>query len=119
MKLWLRIAPSLPLKYVLLSRGHYVKEEVGRDSGRVDVLATRKKETVGVEIETGKSDVVKNIKQDLMFGCTRIVIVATDKGAFGKVERELLKAGLLGIDRIEVVLRDGYFVVSDLDVEIG
>lgn len=74
---------------------------------------------VGVEIETGKSDVVKNVKQDLMFGCTRIVIVATDKGAFGKVERELARAGLLGIDSIRVVLRDEYWVESDLEVEIG
>ena len=99
--------------------GFKVKEEVERNSGRIDVLATRKKETVAIEVETGKSDVVKNAKADLMFGCTRIVVVATDKWAFGKVEKELLKAGLLGIERIEVVLRDGYFVESDLNVEIG
>ena len=85
----------------------------------VDLLATRSKEVVGVEVETGKSDVVKNVKVDLMFGCTRIVVVATDKWAFEKVERELLKTGLMGLDRIRVVLRDGYFVESDLDVEIG
>jgi len=103
----------------LREAGYLVKEEVARDSGRVDIIASRKREKVGVEIETGKSDVVKNVKQDLMFGCTRIVVVATDKGALGKVERELLKAGLLGIERIEVVLRDGYFVESDLNVEIG
>ncbi|MCK5225195.1 MAG: DUF87 domain-containing protein [Planctomycetes bacterium] len=99
--------------------GYEVKEEMERDSGRVDVLATLKKETVAIEIETGKSDVVKNVKQDLMFGSTRIVVVATDKGAFEKVERALLKAGLLGLDRVRVVLQDGYFVESDLDVEIG
>ena len=99
--------------------GYEVKEEAERNSGRVDLLATRKEEIVAVEIETGKSDVVKNVKDNLMFGCTRIVIVATDKGAFEKVERELLKAGLLGIEKIRVVLRDGYFVESDLNVEIG
>lgn len=99
--------------------GYEVKEEVVRISGRVDVLATKGRKIVAVEIETGKSDVVKNVKEDLIFGCTRIVVVATDKGAFDKVERELLRAGLLGLDKIRVELRDGYFVESDLDVEIG
>ena len=79
----------------------------------------RKRKKVGIEIETGKSDVVKNVKQDLMFGCTRIVVVATDKGAYEKVERDLLKAGLLWIEKIRVVLRDEYFVENDFDVEIG
>lgn len=82
-------------------------------------MAVSKREKVGIEIETGKSDVVKNVKADLTFGCTMIVVVTTDKGAFGKVEKELLKAGLLGIEKIKVVLRDGYFVESSLDVEIG
>ena len=82
-------------------------------------MATRKKEIVGVEVETGKSDVVKNVKQDLMFGCMRIVIVATDKLALGKVERDLARAGLLGLEKVRVVLQDGYFVGSNLDVEIG
>ena len=45
--------------------------------------------------------------------------MATDEGAFGKVERDLVRAGLLGLDRIRVVLRDGYLVESDLGVEIG
>ena len=99
--------------------GYEVKEEVDRDSGRVDVLAVKGDDRIAIEIETGKSDVVKNVKEDLMFGCTRIVIVATDKWAFGKVERELVRVGLLGLDKVWVVLQDGYFVESDLDVEIG
>jgi len=99
--------------------GYQVKEEVERNSGWVDVLATRKKEMVAIEIETGKSDVVKNVKADLAMGYARIIVVATDKEAFGKVERDLVRAGLLGLDRIRVVLQDGYFVESDLDVEIG
>ena len=45
--------------------------------------------------------------------------MATDKWAFGKVEMDLAKAGLLGLDRIRVVLRDEYFVESNLGVEIG
>ena len=86
--------------------GYEVREEAVRNSGRVDVLAVKKGEKIAVEVETGKSDVVKNVKADLVFGCTRIVVVATDKGALGKVDRELAKAGLLGIGRIRIVLRD-------------
>ena len=99
--------------------GYQVREEVERNSGWVDVLATRKKEMVGVEIETGKSDVVKNVKSDLAMGYAKIVVVATDKWALRRVERDLVRAGLLGLNRIKAVLRDGYFVENDLDVEIG
>lgn len=99
--------------------GYEVREEAARDSGCVDVLATRGKEIITLEVETGKSDVVKNVKEDLMFGCTRIVVVATDKWAFGKVERDLAKAGLLGLEKVRIVLQNSYFVETDLDVEIG
>ncbi len=98
--------------------GYEVKEEVVRDSGRIDVLAIKVEDRIAIEVETGKSDVVRNVKQDLMFGCTTIVVVATDKWAFGKVERKLARAGLLGLSKIRVVLQEGYFVESDLDVEI-
>ena len=36
------------------------------------------------------------------------MVVAVDKKALGKVERELARAGLIGIERLEVVLQENY-----------
>ncbi|MBN2642785.1 MAG: hypothetical protein JXR78_14120 [Victivallales bacterium] len=99
--------------------GYEVKEEVARGPGRIDVLAIKDNEKIAVEIETGKSDMIKNAKADLLFGCTLTVVVATDNRAIGKIERVLAKAGLLGLDRIKVVLRDEYLVDDGVDIEIG
>ena len=99
--------------------GYEVREEYERKNGKIDLYATKGKEKVAIEIETGKSDVVKNLMADLMFGCSRVVVVATDEKAFGKVERDLAKVGLLGVSRVEVVLRGELLVDERLDLEVG
>ena len=86
-------------------RGYRVYLEVPRRSGSVDVLARKGAKNIAIEIETWKSDVVWNVKQDLLSGFDKIIVVATDKKALGKVERELAREGLMGIKRIEIVLR--------------
>jgi hypothetical protein len=80
--------------------------EAPRKSGAVDLLAKRNNKTLAVEIETGKSDILHNVKQNLLSGFDRALIVATDKAAFRKIERDLAAAGLLGLDKIHVLLRD-------------
>lgn len=73
--------------------------------GRADILATKASESVAVEIETGKSDAVWNVKQDLLAHFRKILVVATDRTALEKVERELARAGLLGLGgRVELRL---------------
>lgn len=57
-----------------------------------------------IEIETGKSDFVRNVKQDLLSGFDKVLVVATDKKALGKVEKDLAREGLIGFWRVEVVL---------------
>jgi len=47
--------------------------------------------------KTGKSEVVWNVKQDLRAGFGKVIVAATDKPALKKVERELARAGLLGL----------------------
>ena len=92
-------------------RGYRVQLEAPRPSGvggRVDVLAQRAGETVAVEVETGKSDVVRNVKQDLLSGSSKVLVVATDHCARDKVERRLGGEGLIIPKRIDVVLRDGF-----------
>ncbi len=70
------------------------------------VLATKASESVAIEIETGKSDVVSNVKNCLLSGFARIIVVATNQTALAKIERQLAQAGLFIPRRIRLVLRD-------------
>ena len=88
-------------------KGYAVTLEAARKRGRVDVLARKLSESVAIEIETGKSDVVWNVKQNLLEGFSRVVVVATNEGGLRKVERQLARAGLILPGRIELILRDG------------
>ena len=86
--------------------GYQVELEALRNGGRVDVAGRKGGKSIAVEIETGKSDVVWNVKQDLLSGFSSVLVVATDEGALDRVERQLAKAGLFVPKRINVVLRD-------------
>ena len=79
-------------------QGYQVQFEVPRKSGRVDVVATKNSEKIAIEIETGKSNYMRNIQQNLGAKYDKIVVVATDKKAFTKVELDLAQVGLLGLD---------------------
>ena len=87
-------------------QGYKIDFEVPRKSGRVDVVASKEDERIAIEIETGKSNIVRNAREDLIAKYDKVLVVATDKKALGKVERELMRAGLLGIERVEVLVGD-------------
>ncbi len=80
--------------------------EALRKSGNVDVLALKDGKSIAIEVETGKSDVVRNVKQDLLSGFDKILVVATDANALRKVEQELARAGLIIPNKVDVALRD-------------
>ena len=88
--------------------GYRVELEATRPNGvgRVDVLARRASDSVAVEIETGKSDVVWNVRQDLRAGFDRVLVVATDESALKKVEGQLAREGMSIPTRVNVVLQD-------------
>ena len=86
-------------------QGYRVFLEAPRKRGRVDVLAVKGPERVAIEVETGKSDVISNVKNDLLSKFDRVLVVATNEKAMEKVERKLAEAGLLISDRVDVVLR--------------
>ncbi len=88
-------------------QGYQVSLEAPRKSGRVDVLAVKDGKSVAIEIETGKSDIIRNVKQNLLSGFDQILIVATNQKAFKKVEQVLAVEGFLGIGKIEVVVVGG------------
>jgi predicted RecB family endonuclease len=77
-----------------------------RGCGNMDISATRGSENVAIEIETGKSDVVSNVKRNLLSGFQKVIVVATDRQALKKVERQLAKESLLIPERVEVVPGD-------------
>jgi hypothetical protein len=83
-------------------KGYQVVVEAPRRHGRADLLAikpaeneARAPETLAIEIETGKSDAIWNVKQDLLMGW-RVVVVPTSEGVRRKLERELGREGLIG-----------------------
>lgn len=94
------------------SMGYRVQIEAPRHGGRVDVLAVEAStnqsspKRIGIEIETGKSDVVSNVKNGLRSGFDRVIVAAVDTPALTQVEQQLAAAGLLGLSQIQVVRCD-------------
>lgn len=81
--------------------GYQVSLEVSRKSGRVDVAATKDGQKIAIEVETGKSNFMHNVRQDLIVDYDKIIIIATDKYALEKIEKSLAKEGLI-IPRIQI-----------------
>jgi len=89
--------------------GYEVVVEAPRRDGRAGLLAIKRREngarapeTVAVEIETGKSDAVWNVKQDLLMGW-KVLIVCTDDKRLKKVEREPGRDSLLIQEKVKIV----------------
>ncbi|PHS04792.1 MAG: hypothetical protein COA78_16090 [Blastopirellula sp.] len=93
--------------YQLEDQGYKVMLEAPRKrgGGNMDISATRASESVAIEIETGKSDVVANVKRNLL-NAQKVIVVSTDEMALQKVEQKLAKAGLLLPGRLSIMLRD-------------
>ena len=85
-------------------QGYQVEFEAPRKSGRVDVVAKNESEKIAIEIETGKSDFIRNVQQDLAAKYNKVFVIATDKPAFKKIEKKLAQAGLLIAGRVKLVL---------------
>lgn len=83
-------------------------------TGRIDLLAERGRERIALEVETGKSNVVDNVKRDLRERIDRVVVVCTSRAAARSVERRLGKTGLLIPARVSVVERDSWLPPEDL-----
>ncbi len=85
--------------------GYQVNLEVPRPSGRTDILACKNGRKIAVEIETGMSNYLQNVRQDLEAKYDKTLIIATDKSAFEKIEKQLALAGLLIPGRVEIALQ--------------
>ena len=63
-------------------------------NGRPDIIVKNHNKKVVVEIETGKSDYIKNIKRALEAGFDEIICVATTKAVEEKIRQELETNGI-------------------------
>ncbi len=88
----------------LREEGYEVIVEAARQGGRVDILAWNGKEVLGVEIETGKSDFIGNIRNCLATGFSRVLVMATDRKAYERIQRAVREVGLVIPSRVEVQL---------------
>ncbi len=87
------------VKHKLESKGYHVEEEYPIGNGETVDLVIGK--NVAVEIETGKSDAIRNIRKCLDAGF-EVVSVATNKSAMEKTELGLMEFSECEMQRIRV-----------------
>ena len=83
--------------------GYAVQLEAPRTGGRVDILATKGPERIGLEVETGKSDVIQNVCNGLRSKFAHVVVVPTTPTVRTTIESALAAAGLLLRGRISLL----------------
>ena len=55
------------------------------------MVVRKENEKIAIKIETGKSDFMRNIRQDLSAKYDRIIVVATNKSVFEEIEKRRSK----------------------------
>ena len=69
----------------------------------MDLLARKAGSAVAIEIETGKSQPIANVRKCLNAGATQVVTVATSAKAYAEIRRKLRQTGLIDDPRVQVV----------------
>jgi hypothetical protein len=88
----------------LKAKGYYVKIEKPIGEGNtVDVVASRDGEKIALEIETGKSDIERNILKNLGPGFIKIIILLLNAKAKAETIDSLKRIPYNGLDKIEVL----------------
>ena len=73
-----------------------------RINGAVDVAVKKDNMSIAVEIETGKSDFMKNILTDLKAGYDMVISVATDESIGDRIRQKLRAENLDRVRKISV-----------------
>jgi len=71
-------------------------------NGNVDVAVKKDNLTIAIEVETGKSGFIKNIKKDLKAGYSIVISVALNEHVERKIREKLIENKLDKIKRIKV-----------------
>jgi HJR/Mrr/RecB family endonuclease len=84
-------------------KGYAVTYEYKLAGGRsVDVVAERDGNRIAIEVETGKSDSIYNIRKDLEYGFDEILVVVLDEKTKEKIKSDLNKADSNNKVKLEV-----------------
>ena len=76
-----------------------VEEDI---NGRPDIIAINGAKRIAVEIETGKSDYIRNIKRALDAGFDQIISVATNRNIEEKIRREIQRTDGALLNRVTI-----------------
>ncbi len=90
---------------IMRDRGYDVTTEAPRHGGKVDVLAVKDGKRIGIEIETGKSDVVANVRNGLLEGFDEVVVDCTDEKSLQRMEHNLAMAQMLELPTVKTILQ--------------
>ena len=80
----------------------YVRVEEYYINGRPDIIINKKDKKIAIEIETGKSNYVKNVERALAAGFDEVVCMAVNRFVEDKIARALKRNGI-DDNRIRIV----------------
>ena len=88
----------------LRKQGFAVQVEKALGMGKsVDLEARRDGKKIAVEVETGKSDAINNIRKDLEAGYDRILVVCLNETVRKQIQDQVGKISFDGKDRIRIL----------------
>ena len=80
-------------------RGYKVTQEHVIDgNGAVDVVAQRPGERVAIEVETGRSDIIANLKKVQAAGFDRVLMIATSPAAVSACQKAIADSGVSQVE---------------------
>jgi len=84
--------------------GYWVTYEYKIGEGKtVDVVAEKDGKKIAIEIDTGKSDMIYNIKKDIDYGFDQIILIPLTKNIKNKIHDQLKEFGFDKVEKIEII----------------
>ncbi|MFQ6084419.1 MAG: hypothetical protein ACE5KE_06455 [Methanosarcinales archaeon] len=101
-------------------KGFRVTYEYKLGEGKsVDIVADKDRKRIAIEIETGKSDTIYNIRKDLDCGFDKVISIAIKNKIKEKILLELKKSGLDNEKRIKLLAITEFFPLTEREKRSG
>jgi len=92
----------------LRERGYTVEQEYPIGDGKtVDLVARKNGKTIAIEVETGKSDALANIRKCVDVGFDKVITVATNTQVKSGIRRQVQQLGE-PVPRVTIVTADEF-----------
>ena len=72
--------------------------------GFTDLVAEKEKEQIAIEIETGKSNYLKNVEKNLEYGFKKIYVIATNDKAYRKIRDSIKDKEYVSVFHVKQIL---------------